>query len=292
MFKMGFLGFGDYNSNGPGVSKHEPKKNAFFRFWDVYIRKFWKLIPLNILFLLCCCTVVLIGPAMAGFAYVLRNFSLERHAFVWDDFYDTAKKNLKQSLAVGFINLALFFGLGFAVWFWYSSYTQALADSMDAAINYTGLPPFMFALPLAVCFLGLVMLIFMQYYIYLILVTFDISLKKLYKNSLILAFYGLPRNILITLIIIASTVFVLSVTAGGYLAISVFGFVVLALLYFSFIGLATVCASYPLIQKTMIDPYQNTETENAPVVSETETENNEEAIFSDDLIDTDKRAGE
>ena len=37
---------------------------------------------------------------------------------------------------------------------------------------------------------------------------------------------------------------------------------------------------------------ENTEAENAPVVSETETENNEEAIFSDDLIDTDKRAGE
>lgn len=289
---MGFLGFGDYNSNGPGVSKHEPKKNVFFRFWDVYIRKFWKLIPLNVLFVLCCCTVVLIGPAAAGFTYVLRNFSLERHAFVWDDFYDTAKKNFRQSLAVGLINLALFAGLGFAVWFWYSSYNQALTDSMSTTVAYTGLPPFMYALPLAVCFLGLVMLVFMQYYIYLILVTFDISLKKLYKNSLILAFYGLPRNILTTVIIIVATVFVFSVTAGGYLAISLFGFVVLALLYFSFIGLATVCASYPLIQKTMIDPYQNIEVENAPTVSETENVSTEEAIFSDDLIDTDKRAGE
>lgn len=289
---MGFLGFSDYNSNGPGVSKHEPKKNAFFRFWDVYIRKFWRLIPLNIIFLLSCCTVVLAGPAMAGFSYVLRNFSLERHAFVWEDFYDTAKKNFKQSLAVGLINLVLFFGLGFAVWFWYSSYTQALAESVDASAVYTGLPPFMYALPLAVCFLGLVMLIFMQYYMYLILVTFDINLKKLYKNSLILAFYGLPRNILITIIIIVSTLFVISVTSGGYLAISVLGFAVLSLLYFSFVGLATVCASYPLIQKTMIDPYQNIETENAPVASETEAQSTGEAIFSDDLIDSDKRAGE
>lgn len=271
---MGMFGFSDYNKNGPGVSKNEPKKKSFFRFWEIYFRKFWRLIPLNLLFAVSCCTVILIGPALAGFSYVLRNFSQEKHAFVWDDYIDAAKKNFGQAMLVGIINTVLFALLGFAIWFWYSLYVQE--------------PVFTHSLPLAVCVLGIVMLLFMQYYIYLILVTFDITIKKLYKNSLILAFYALPRNILITLIILLASLFIVTVPSAGTFAITALGFVIIALLYFSFVGLATVSISYPVIQKTMIDPYTDKETESAPVMSESDFSDGqigEEPIFSDELTD-------
>lgn len=264
----------NYNQNGPGVSKNEPKKKGFFLFWDIYFRKFWHLIQLNIIFVLACCTVVFIGPALAGMSYVLRNFSQEKHAFVWEDFLDTAKKNLKQSMLVGFINAVLFVLLGIAVWFWYSAYSQQSS--------------LMFSLPLVVCIAGLVFLLFMHYYMYLMLVTFDISIKKLYKNSLILAFYALPRNILITFVILLASLFVFTIPSAGQLAITILGFFFIIFLYFGFVGLATVSMSYPIIKRVMIDPYKENNIANAPVVSDDteDPEIQEESIFSDEQIDT------
>lgn len=264
---MGFL-HADYNKNGPGVAKDEPKKKGFFLFWEIYFRKFWRLITLNFLFVLSCCTVICIGPAMAGFSYVLRNFSREKHAFVWDDFVDTAKKNFKQAFTVCLINSVLFAVLGFAVYFWYSNYAQTQS--------------FLFAVPLACCVLGLFLLLFMQYYMYLMLVTFDIGTAKLYKNSLILAVYALPRNILTTLILAVSSLFVFTVTTKGYLAITALGVVVMLFFYFSFVGLAVVSMSYPVIQRVMIDPYKNIDTPTAPKMSEDEPALNGEALCSDE----------
>ena len=39
----GLFGFFDYTKAGPGVSKNEPKKKRFFQFWELYIRKFFRL---------------------------------------------------------------------------------------------------------------------------------------------------------------------------------------------------------------------------------------------------------
>ena len=36
--------FGDYTKAGPGVEKNAPQKKPFFRFIELYFRKFWKLI--------------------------------------------------------------------------------------------------------------------------------------------------------------------------------------------------------------------------------------------------------
>ena len=273
--KMGLFGFSDYNKDGPGVSKNERQKKGVFRFWEIYFRKFGRLVQLNLIFAVSCCTVIFVGPAMAGFSYVLRNFSQEKHAFVWDDYIDTAKKNFKQSFIVGILNTLLFVMLGFAIWFWYSC--------------YVGNPSMLFSVPLAVCVLGLIILLFMQYYMYLILVTFDITIKKLYRNSLILAFYALPKNILITAIIILSSLFVVTVPTAGQLAVTALGFAVIVLFYFSFVGLATVCISYPVIKKTMIDPYRDREIPTAPVVRESEYEPSadEEIICSDEIHDND-----
>lgn len=270
---MGFLR-PDFTQNGPGVSKQMPRKKGFFLFWEIYFRKFWHLLRLNILFVLACCTVVFIGPAMAGFAYVLRNFSQEKHAYVWDDFMDTAKKNLKQSMIVCLINTVLFVLLGFAIWFWYNAYAQN--------------PSLMFSLPMVVCIAGFAFLLFMQYYIYLMLVTFDIETGKLYKNSFILAFYALPRNLLITLVIALTTFLLFTIPTAGYLAITILGVAIMALFYFSFVGLATVSMSYPIIKRVMIDPYKEKQMENAPVVSD-DTEipvSEEESIFSDEQVET------
>ena len=76
-----------YQKEGPGVSKNEPEKKRFFVFFDVYTRKFGKIILVGLLYMLCCIPVVTIGPASCGLALVLRNFAREEHAFILHDFF-------------------------------------------------------------------------------------------------------------------------------------------------------------------------------------------------------------
>lgn len=51
----GFLGFGNYDKPGKGVGKDEPQKHAFFYFFELYFRKFWKIIEANLLFSFSAC---------------------------------------------------------------------------------------------------------------------------------------------------------------------------------------------------------------------------------------------
>lgn len=44
---MGLFGKG-FTHAGSGISKTAPKKKGFFRYWELFRTKFWKLIELNI----------------------------------------------------------------------------------------------------------------------------------------------------------------------------------------------------------------------------------------------------
>ena len=69
----GFFGLFDYSKPGKGVDKNGPQKKRFFHFFELYFRKFWKLITLNMLYVLFCIPIVTIGPATAAMTYILKN---------------------------------------------------------------------------------------------------------------------------------------------------------------------------------------------------------------------------
>lgn len=48
---MGLFGKG-FTHAGSGISKTAPKKKGFFRYWELFRTKFWKLIELNIFYTL------------------------------------------------------------------------------------------------------------------------------------------------------------------------------------------------------------------------------------------------
>ena len=115
----GFFGLFDYSKPGPGVKKNGPKKKGFVVFFEIYFRKFWKLILANLLFVLVSLPLVTVGLGNAGLTYITRNFAREKHAFIAGDFFDTIKKNWKQALPVGIINLILTAVVVFDVLFFY-----------------------------------------------------------------------------------------------------------------------------------------------------------------------------
>lgn len=89
-------------------SPREPlEKRRFFVFIEVFFHKFWKLIGLNLLFLLSCIPVVTIGPALCAMAYVTRNFC-HRQATI---FGLGLLGNVSQKLETGVYLWALFLRL-------------------------------------------------------------------------------------------------------------------------------------------------------------------------------------
>ena len=60
------MGMFDNNYQHRGVLKTPHEKKGFFKFWEVYGRHMWKLLEVNLLYLLFCLPVVTIGPATAA----------------------------------------------------------------------------------------------------------------------------------------------------------------------------------------------------------------------------------
>ncbi len=49
---MGLFSYKSYYKPGKGVEKDAPEKNAFFRFFEIYGRKFWRFIQVNVIYLI------------------------------------------------------------------------------------------------------------------------------------------------------------------------------------------------------------------------------------------------
>lgn len=289
--------FNGYLKEGPGVSKNAPQKTRFFLFFELFGRKISKLIKLNMMYFACLIPLMLgiclyvninpnilanpamikgeplfmftgdivglaliiislfiTGPATAGFTYVLRNFGREEHAWVFSDFKDNFKSNYKQGLVLGILDLVLYFAMYIAFVF----YTYYFPQAYPNMAMYT---PF-FATMVAVL---AVIYTWMHYYIYVMMVTFKLKLTAIFKNSLLFAFAKLPLNIFITII------------CGGVILLSLMytflGLVATFIITLSFMGYVIVFSVYPTIDKYMIEP-----------VAEKDTEETEKA-FNDDRED-------
>jgi len=238
----------DYTKPGKGVDKDQPEKRSFSLFFEVFTRRFWKLLTLNLIFFVCCIPVVTIGPALAGLFYVLRNFSRRQHAFVWMDFKDAVKTNWKKATAVFFINSAVWLALFFALYFYWAMSAESVIMTVALAITFAF--AFLFA--------------FMNFYLYTMLVTFDLSLKKLYKNAFLLSFLGLLKNFLTLLVFgVLGALLVIGLlylwTIGG-MALVLFALTVLGIsCLFSFSGYVISFITYPVIKKYLITPFYDSD---------------------------------
>ena len=239
----------DYNKEGPGVYKDTAPDNGFVRFFKVIWAKFGQLVILNIVYIFACTPIVTIGPATAALTYVLRNFSQGKPVFFMSDFVEKCKTCFKQGFLVTLIDAIVAALIYFSFMFW-----------SDSSI---GIPSFFRPLALVVTFLIAYLTVCMNFYIFPMMVSFDLPLRKLIKNSLILAMYKIWHNLAMVLFTIALTVlcFVL-----GLLAVPV-----ILTLFFSLIYLFNNFMVYPLLVKYVASPEEK-KTDPDP----------EEQVFSDE----------
>lgn len=219
--------FSQYTKEGRGISKEQANAPAFIQFFRTYGTRFWSLICLNLLYLLFCLPIVTIGPATAGMTKVLRNWSRRDHAFVWGDFWETFKNNFKQAFIVGLINIFVWALLIYDLWFFWAN---------GAHVVY-------------ICLIALTAIIwlFMNYYIYTMLVTFRLTIRQLFKNAFIFAWVGVIRNIGITLIL-AAIVYLFTIFLQNPLV-----WIIYFCCFFATCGYVSTFITYPLIKRFMID---------------------------------------
>ena len=173
------------------------------------------LIATYLLIMVPCVTIT--GPFNAGVTYVLRNWARDEHSFVLSDFKDAVKANWKQSLVIALIDGAIPFMM-YTCW---SFYGGLLSRSM------------LYLLPTALVLLVTLVWTLSSMIAYPMLITYDLKLKDVIRNSILLSLAKLPFAVLIKL-----ATLVLPAVAFGLMllipSIQMHILMVVCLLYFVF----------------------------------------------------------
>jgi uncharacterized membrane protein YesL len=338
----GFFGLFDFTKEGPGVYPDEPPKGPFGTFFAVLGRKFWKIVTINLMYivlslpaflitffgasfvvqaffpnltpevlaelfeksgitlqegislidfanvqilqlyilvamLLVGLHLVIVGPVHAGIVYILRNYSREEHAFVWMDFKEHARNNMKQSFATS--GISLLFTVLFVVN--YAFYNSNLV--MGSNILRVFLQTVIVILFIIWCM--------MQLYLYPMMITFDLKIKQLLRNCLMFAILRLPLNLLILL---AS--FIILFVIPGILLFLGYGISVLgAFLWYAFFAIGfnlfmTTFFGYRALDKHMIQRIKAAESLNEEDAEEEAEEAEEDEEADEEEADDKKKA--
>ena len=101
----------------------------------------------------------------------------------------------------------------------------------------------------------------MRFYIYLMLITFDLKITKIVKNALIFTALGIKRNLLAVLgiaLLVGLNLFLVIWLVPAGIALPL----ILPLLYLmGMLGFISTYAAYPVIDKYMIAPYVKSSSE-------------------------------
>ena len=236
----GIFGLFDYTKEGPGIPKDGPKKKGFVVFFETFFRNFWKFIVVNIVYSLISIPLLTNGMANVGLTNVVRNTARDKHSFGLSDFFETIKKNLKQSIIAGIINTFVYALLIFDLWFF-----NSVAGT--AGIVATGV-----ALALLFTFT------MMNFYLWTLIITFSYTLKQAYTISFKLVFLNFKYSFLVAIInilIAAAAIGLLFVTGKSWIYALLFELLLLILVYPAFNGLLIQFCTFPCIKKYIIDPY-------------------------------------
>ena len=128
--------------------------------------------------------IAITGPFTAGVSYVVRNWARDEHAFIWSDFKDAVKENWKQGLVISLITsvlpLLLYTGWRF--------YGQLAANQTLMVIPQV-----------LVLMIGVIWSLCVTYS-YPLMVSYQLKLKDVIRNGMLLGVARLPWSVGIRLL--------------------------------------------------------------------------------------------
>ncbi|MCI8331960.1 MAG: YesL family protein [Clostridiales bacterium] len=172
------------------------------------------------------------GFANLGVIYNLRNIVKGQPLFMLSDFRDIIKRNWKQGLLFGILDALILVALVYDM------------------IVYSGMMRY--------AAMGIFIVYFiMRFYIYILIPTFQLSLYKVLKNSLLFVVLNIKRNVLALLGIVC----VLVINFTLLMVFYPLGFLMPLAITLSLCMFIGTYAAWPSIQEIMIDPYVEKEEE-------------------------------
>ncbi len=176
------------------------------------------------------------GWVNVGATYCTRNMLRGDPVFMTSDFFYAIKRNFWSGLLLGLID----FGVLALLIFDFAYFSKIGGTFMIDFFYY------------AICALCIIYF-FMRFYIYLMLITFDIKIKKIFKNALIFSMLGIGRNLMSVLgiaVLIAINVALIALLWP----LGVVAPLILPLIYLlPSINLLITYGAYPVIEKYMIN---------------------------------------
>lgn len=186
--------------------------------------------------------IVTFGWQNVGATYVARSMVRGEPVFTFSDYFYAIRRNLGQGFVMGLVDLGVIFLL------------------VSDFLYFSSLPSSFW---IDVCYFTVtalaVIYFFMRFYLYLLLITFELKIRKIIKNAFIFVMLGIKRNLMSTLGIILITAF--NIALFPLFAMTPLGIaipVILPFLYYlAFTVFTTAYAAYPVIDRYMIEPYRN-----------------------------------
>lgn len=268
----GFLGIGNFEKPGKGVDKNDKKKKGLSLFSELLFRKFGSYLLLNLIYFisiipgtiliwfpvhtciydlanvgeeqllgLTALTMIIalfisvifsVSPLSSGYYYILRRYADEQHAWLISDFFEKFKNNWKRSLLFYVTDILVIAVCAFIIRLYvilmlqYAYMTALLTLFIILLIVYAVMVP----------------------YKWIMLVTVDLKIKDIYKNSLFLVL-GCFRS---TITYIIATAVYLLLLFGLFSKAPLFGLLFMFLLGFSAYGLVQAIATYPAVKEHII----------------------------------------
>lgn len=164
---------------GEGVTEPPPDKGIKL-FGFILWTHMWKLVTLNLLFLVFCIPVLTIPAAFCGMNRVLIKLIREGNCFLWNDFWAEFKANLFKGIPFGLVCAFLLFD---------SYYFFSLSISIrESGIDW-------FTAALGFLFLGFTVLF--GSYVFVFLPTLALKNRHIARNAFILAIIEWKANLII-----------------------------------------------------------------------------------------------
>lgn len=231
--------FYNYNKEGPGISKNGPKKRTFIVFFETLFRNLWKMIPVSLIYWL---LFIIPGFSAVGMTYITRSLARDKHTFGVSDFFSAIKKNWRQALGVGILNIIITAFLLFDLDYFRYMSIQGMT------FGYVGL---------GIMFFITIVFSVMKFYIWFLVITFDMKVKQIYLNSFKFFVANLLNNIIMLVSIALYWVLflLLFVFFGSDALIAGILAVITIFFYPTYHYLIIQFGVFSAIKKYMIDPY-------------------------------------
>ena len=265
-----------YGKNRSDYTPDQLPKNRFQLFFEMLRIRFFKLIQLNFIFLLFALVYVvwivynymvlgqigeelnfeylysvvyifllgnipcqmIFGVGMTGLTYVTRNYARDQHAWVWSDFIDAVKTNWKQGLLMGLIKGIFMFVFFIVISLYFQLY------QVEGNLMYYALGWLMVAISLVAAMADM--------YIWPMIISYELKLRHIIRNSIVLALARLPWSVLFLIIMMVPMALVVLVHPLISLYYVVLGFSLTQFINVSYIN-------------SVFDRFINTRIEGAPI---------------------------